>query len=237
MSSDSITLSWSNGVNTSQVEIRMNETGWADYPNSNTNGTQKYLGGGTTKEITSLSSNTTFYFSLWGYSSSSGFYSDQYVSENVSTTVPTIAPDDLEAVTINSTAISLTWVKGNETDDSTLKRNTGSYPTLTTGTEIYNASGTSFTDTGLIPATHYYYRVWGWDGFNHSIGYSSDDNITKPRPPQNMIGSLNNTVMNITWEIGTGATTTVIANSTDSYPTDPEGAGAVSYTHLRAHET
>ncbi len=46
-----------------------------------------------------------------------------------------------------------------------------------TGTEIYNGTGVSFSDTGLTPDTDYYYQLWTYDG-GYSADYLSADNHT-----------------------------------------------------------
>jgi hypothetical protein len=62
--------------------------------------------------------------------------------------------------------VILSWI--NPTDSDFLKtkivRKTGSYPSSNTdGTVVYEGTGTSYTDTGLVNGTQYYYRAFTFD--------------------------------------------------------------------------
>jgi len=72
-------------------------------------------------------------------------------------------PATFTASVISSSRIDLSWTKGNKADKTVIRQKTGGYPSLTTGEEIYNGTGTSYPNTGLIPITQYYYRAWSWN--------------------------------------------------------------------------
>ena len=77
-------------------------------------------------------------------------------------------PSNLATSTWNSTAINLTWTNADSNADKTvLVRNESGwagYPTSpSNGTEIYNGTKTTYNDTGLKPATVYYYSIWSWN--------------------------------------------------------------------------
>ena len=75
-------------------------------------------------------------------------------------------------------------------DTTYIERNSTETWSMGAGTEIYNSSGGSYSDTGLSEGTTYYYQAWSWnntDG-NWSCLYSSDYAKTKtkshsPLPP------------------------------------------------------
>jgi len=214
-----ITLNWTKAVNSTHSIVVMNETGYADYPNSLTNGTEIYNNTGNSKLVTGLAFNTTYYFSLWSYNSTSNLYSVDYVYVNETTYDEPKAPTVFNAVTYNDTIINLNWVKGSSVDTVVIRMNTSSYPSLYNGTEIYNGTGTNYQKTGLYPSTKYYFRAWGYNSGVFSITNITTDNITLPEPPQNLSANfIAGTDLNITWEKGIGATQTYIRNSTESYP-------------------
>ena len=79
-------------------------------------------------------------------------------------------PTNLTAIAVSSGQINLAWNKGTGTNNTYIRRKTGSYPTsVTDGTQVYNGTGTSFSNTGLSASTTYYYRAWSyvsWDSLN-----------------------------------------------------------------------
>jgi len=217
---ESITLSWTKGTNATNTVIVMNETGYPGYPTNPTNGTEKYNDTASSYEIGGLTANSTYYFSVWSYTACG--FSDSYVVINETTVATADSPSNLEATTLNHSAISLTWDKG--ADWTTIVRKIDSYPTSPTdGLVIYNGTAQSYTHTGLTPVEHYYYRAWGWNGESHSVGYTQDENVTLPEPPQDLRGGIDDDVLTIEWTKGEGAVTTVLRNDSSGYPTDPLG--------------
>jgi len=58
----------------------------------------------------------------------------------------------------------LNWTNYPGTAYTIIRTSTDTYPNWTTGYEIYNGTGTNYTDTGLsLEQTTYYYTVWGWN--------------------------------------------------------------------------
>lgn len=213
-----IDFEWTKGVNATNSVIIMNETGYTNYPNSITNGTSKYNNTGSSTQITGLSANTTYYFSIWSYNPASNFNSPSYVSDDATTLASADSPYNLAAGTYNATQLNLSWTKSNINHSTVIRRKTGGYPTLSTGTEIYNGTASTYKDTGLTPATKYYYRAWGWNGETLSTGYAQITGITRPEPPYDFTGNIQDNQLVITWTKGTGAWTTLIRNDTGQYP-------------------
>jgi hypothetical protein len=73
-------------------------------------------------------------------------------------------PTSFTATTISISQINLAWTKGINATYTRIQRNTGSYPlNISDGTDVYNGTGTSASDTSLSSGTKYYYRAWSWN--------------------------------------------------------------------------
>jgi len=216
----SLSWEWTIGTNASRTIIMMNESGYGVYPNSPTNGTEVYNGTSNTTTVSGLYQNTTYYFGIWSYlGCSDTLYSENYIIGNETTVAGAEPPSNLLAFTHNHTQINLSWSKGHPTQDTVIRRQVSSYPTLLTGVEVYNGSDTSYDDIGLSPITEYYYRAWGYNGIVFSFNNISNWNVTLPEPPQNLSGSVTGNDLEITWDKGIGAETTMLRNSSVGYPT------------------
>jgi len=72
-----------------------------------------------------------------------------------------------------ATSVSLTWSAATGASQYWVKWQTGSYPTLTTGTQVYLGTSTSTAHAGLTAGKTYYYSVWGKSGGDYSTGYAT----------------------------------------------------------------
>ncbi len=73
-------------------------------------------------------------------------------------------PTSFTATKSSTSQINLTWTLGDKSDYTRIQRNTGSYPSsINSGTNVYNSTGTSKSDTGLSAGTTYYYSAWSWN--------------------------------------------------------------------------
>jgi len=70
-----INLTWVNCDTADSNFLVRNETGWADYPVTITNGTQLYNGTNQSYNDTGLAIGTTYYYTIWGYNLSENEYS------------------------------------------------------------------------------------------------------------------------------------------------------------------
>lgn len=100
---------------------------------------------------------------------------------NTRITFPTANTNDTTGETIwsNETSISndgiqqvnLSWTKGSGATNTYIRYATsdpGTW-TLSTGTELYNGTGTSYNHQNLNAGTHYYYALWSWNsGFSET---------------------------------------------------------------------
>jgi len=86
------------------------------------------------------------------------------------------------------------------------------------GTEIYNNTGESFSHTGLVANSLYYYQAWSYRATGNPIrwsGYVEGSNTTteigNPEDPTNFdVSAYNSTQINLTWTKGANATHTYI---------------------------
>jgi hypothetical protein len=96
-----------------------------------------------------------------------------------------LSPDDLtppvgtEAITINRTAINVSWEPNN--DRTIVERNTTETWDRGQGTEIYNGSATYYIDFGLEDNTEYYYQFWSYNETDivYSATYYDAQNTTE----------------------------------------------------------
>ena len=214
-STQQIILSWTKGTNATNTVIRRNATGDANYPNLGT-GTEIYNSTGSTYTDSGLNENITYYYTIWSYQPSFSVFSVNNVTINGTTNLSSNPPSNFSNDVLDHNNIILNWTKGST--KTIIRRNSGSYPTLGTGTEIYNGTAETYTDTGLSPVTHYYYRAWGWNGTDISIANDSTNNITLPEPPEDFVGVYSGTTYTLTWDNGTGVNTTMVRNDTGAFP-------------------
>jgi hypothetical protein len=146
-------------------------------------------------------------------------YSTNYsYGDDMTFTTKPEAPTGLTAVSSND-SILLSWTKGLGAANTYIERNTSSTWSWGEGTNIYNSTGSSYSDTGLSLGTTYYYQSWGFNNSIFSDNITSVNNVTYPGPPTSLAGTIYGTYLNITWTNGSGADTTLIRKKSGSYPT------------------
>jgi hypothetical protein len=95
---------------------------------------------------------------------------------------PTIpAPTSFTATTITCSRIDLSWTKASGATHTRIQRKTGSYPTsIVDGTNVYNGTGSSYSNMYLSENTTYYYSAWSWDNINDTWSelYATAYNVT-----------------------------------------------------------
>ncbi|UCF12621.1 MAG: hypothetical protein JSW06_11420 [Thermoplasmatales archaeon] len=73
-------------------------------------------------------------------------------------------PSSFTATKSGTSQIGLTWTMGNKADYIRIQKKTDSYPiNISDGTNVYNSTGTSKSDTSLSAGTTYYYSAWSWN--------------------------------------------------------------------------
>ena len=184
----SINLSWIKGVNATHTLVKQKTSG---YPINISDGSLVYNGTDTTCSNSSLSKGTIYYFRAWSWNSSSNLWSTANAS-TFNTTAP-FAPAGFTANAISSSQINLAWTKGGYANSTRIQRKTGSYPfNVSDGVDVYNDTGSSYSDSSLSASTTYYYRAWSWNSTDEiwSANYASAQAATQgssggdlPPPP------------------------------------------------------
>ena len=227
-----IDVQWYGGTNATNTVVFKNSSG-ETYP-SRFNGTECSNKTNnptpTTDTIGGLVANTTYYFTAYSFNPLSGLWSETNISFSASTSEEAGQPSNFVATPHNHSVMNLSWTKANPTGKTILVRKTGSYPTnVNDGSQIYNGTSNRYQDTDLSPATIYYYRAWGYHSEEVSDGYASAMNYTLPEPPQDLIGTLSGTTLDVEWTIGEGATRTIISMNLSGYQSDPTYSDDVQY--------
>jgi len=174
--------------------------------------------GTVTVSISGLEYETTY---VWYINATNGEITYNF-TRTFTTSDDSTKPTSLTASSYTNTTITLTWTSG--TDQNVIVRNTYDPTNATDGTEVYNGTATTVTDTGLTDNTRYYYRAYNWKDANHSSGYSSMNQYTRPQAPQSV--SSDATIidgqsidLNISWTNGTGSDVTLVRRSESAQPT------------------
>lgn len=157
--------------------------------------------------------------------------------------IPT-EPSSFTATTASQTQIDLSWVKdstgnyGVDPDDGVgeyvyIERNTVDSWSMGDGTEVYNGTGTSFSDTDVVQGTQYWYQAWSYNETDslYSIANSSDTDTTQSLTPPGdvVVEPYDGVMMNLSWTVADGdSDTTYIERSTTPGPWSI-GDGDVAY--------
>ena len=176
-------------VNSAQINLA-----WTDNSNYETSFKieRKIGAAGTYAEIAStssaifynagLSENTEYFYRVRAYNVDG--YS-AYTNEISATTpiAPPKAPGNLTASTISQTQINLAWADSSANESGfKIERKTGAAGTYAEIATVA-ANVTNYSNTGLTPATRYYYRVRASNAGGNSA-YSAEANATTlPNPP------------------------------------------------------
>ena len=102
-------------------------------------------------------------------------------STSYATTYPPLeAPLSFSAITMTYSTIKLDWIKPSYVDFTYIRYDNFSYPTtITEGTFCINSTGNTFTQSGLMPNTTYYFSAWSYNSsynkfsFNYSVSYNT----------------------------------------------------------------
>ena len=153
--------------------------GQSNNANSASNGTK-------TLSLSGLAYNTTF--TVWvnttdGYDWTRAWY--QLTTRSEYATSP---PSSFTATDYNRTRIDLSWTNGANADYTYIEAKLGSYPSSRTdGTNIYNGTGTNYSNTGLNPNEHWFYTAWAWNATDSvwSVSYAQANATTTTNTPPN----------------------------------------------------
>ncbi len=181
------------------VNLTWNAVPWATAYELKRDGTVIYSGNATSYNDTGLTPDTEYVYSLVARNSSGDSASADLTRRTV-LPLPT-TPTGLTA-TATETQMTLTWNAVPYAATYQVKRN---------GTEIYNGSGLTYTDTGLIPNTSYAYEVTAVNarGFSATPATLTQNTADYPIPatPSNLAGAETENSVSLTWDAVTWATT------------------------------
>lgn len=215
--SASITYSWTKGTNSTNTTIRYSAVETPEDPNTANNGYNDTASSGT---ISGLTTDTTYYASAWGYDPVNDYFSDNFVSLTANTSFVPTNVTGLTAVSTNSSQINLSWTKGSGSYTIVVRKATGYPSNYNDGTEAYNGTASTATDTGLDASTLYYYGAWSWTGGHYSLGSAQASGATIPTTPTNIttdyIGTGNTLFIN--WTIPADSDATLVVKNTSHYP-------------------
>ncbi len=133
-------------------------------------------------DVTSLSSNTTYYYRVQAKNSSGNSTSANEISFTTAVYV-----GDITSFfgTPAATSITLSWTFGIGDSQALVRYRTDAYPTSKTdGTQVCLTSDSSFDFTGLTSGRTYYFMIWGESGGSYSSGNSTLA-LTTRLPPYN----------------------------------------------------
>jgi len=166
-------------------------------------------------------SNTTYYWKVIAHDGTSSNTSDIYHFKTLEgVDKPTSATAELENSTNN---IFINWSNHENATHTRIQRATDTFPTtISSGTNVYNDTAETYTDTSLTGGKTYYYSLWNYNSTKNewSSVYATATTSTKPNETINLQPTtIDNDTINVTWTKGEGADTTLVRYKTGSHPT------------------
>ena len=210
----SISTSWTKGSDANNTYIRYSNS---TYPTTISAGNLGYNDTGSSYTFEGLEKGTTYYFSLWSWRNGS---SSSNYSQNYTTTFGSTKPEQptIDAKTPTASSIQIDITKGRGASHTRIQRGDSGYPTnISDGTNVYNSTGTTTTDSsGLVHSHTYYYRAWSW---NETYGLWSTN-----------YGQDTETTLNIAPALTTNATTDVEETTATLHGMVSDDGGAAAST-------
>jgi hypothetical protein len=163
-------------------------------------------------DLSGLANSSTYRFRALAGNSHTTVYG-AYI--NFSTTTTVYPPTNM-LCSPHSTSIDVSWTKGVNSVNTSIRWKTGGYPTdISDGTGLPNQSGGSYSHTGLASGTSYYYRLWGVDGTVISTTnstlicttlapISNTSTVTPPTVPDNWAGAVDDSELAVLPIYGVG---------------------------------
>jgi fibronectin type 3 domain-containing protein len=203
-------------VSATQVNLTWTAvTGAASYTvqRSNTSGgPYTTVGSPTTASFsdTGLTGNTAYFYVVQAVNASGSSAS----SAQASATTALAAPTGLAATGTSASQINLTWNAVSGATSYAVQRSTVSGGPYTT---VGSPTTTSFSDTGLSPATTYFYVVQAANASGSSAPSAQASGLTMPAAPTGVAATPASTSqVNLTWNAVTGAASYTVQRSTTS---------------------
>ena len=162
----------------------------------------------TTKSVTSLTANTTYYYRVRAYNSSATGSSSNTITQATLPNAPS-TPTPSSASSITAPSFSANWsASGGATGyrlDVSTSNGFGSFVAGFNNLDVSNV--TTYSVTGLSANTTYYYRVRAYNTGGTSGSSSTISQLTAPTAPTaNAASSVATTSLTANWSAATGAT-------------------------------
>jgi hypothetical protein len=205
-----------------------------------------FLGPGTSFNVTGLSPSTIYYFDVFSYNGVSNQYNYLLTppTESFTTTLapePTTQPTTITFTNLQRNSVTLSWIATGSPAGYVVMRSTGpqadppidgvvySQGSPNVGSMVaYSGTALTFNDTGLLPETKYYYRVYAYSGTTTVVNGRTNLNYKTTQPLLGDVTTpLDTTPPNVTGTVNTspfvnpGQKTTISIQLTDqeSQPT------------------
>ena len=195
-----VALTWTNPGDGDFAGVKvLRKTG--SYPTYSVDGTLVYNGTNELYTDTDVSNGTTYYYAIFAYDEVPNYSTIDGAGAKATATpsqdtIPPGAVTNMDAVA-ESHQIALTWTNPSDVDFVATKilRKEGSYSSShTDGTEVYNSTGESYTNTGLNNGTTYFYTAFAYDGVPN---YSIPTDGSKVSATPYLVGALSGTEIDI----------------------------------------
>jgi chitodextrinase len=188
------------------------------------NGAQVATASGTTYTDIGLTPSTVYSYAVAAYDAA-GNVSSLSPSAVAQTAAPSpgdtqapTPPSSLTATATGTSTVSVSW--GASTDNVGV----AGYRIFRNGTQVGTATGTSYNDTGLAPATVYTYTVVAFDAAGNSSSPSSSATATTQSPPDTQAPTMPTSVT---------ATATSFSTIALSWSPSTDNVGVVEYRIFR----
>ncbi|MFY9615690.1 MAG: N,N-dimethylformamidase beta subunit family domain-containing protein [Candidatus Dormiibacterota bacterium] len=209
VSSSQINLGWTASSGATSYKIQRS-------PDGSTGWTQIGTSSSTAYSDTGLSAATAYSYRVLASNSSGDSGPSNVASATTSQAVPA-APTGLTAAPGSSTQINLGWTASSGASSYKIQRSADG----TSGwAQVGTSTATGYSDTGLSPATTYYYRVLASNGAGDSAPSGMASATTAQVPPAAPTGLSATAVapsqINLAWTAASGASSYKIQRSLDS---------------------
>ncbi len=164
-------------------------------------------------EDTGVTNGSVYYYTIFSYDDKKNYSPGVRALGEPSLSKDATAPGNVQSVTktyITSSSYRFDWTNPGDSDFQgvMIVRSTGSFPSSPgDGTGVYNGNGTTYTDSGLVPGTTYYYMFYTYDGVsNYSTGAfavitAGSGDLTPPGEVTGLKGEYNDVtgIIRFTW--------------------------------------
>lgn len=178
-----LSLAWTNPTDSDFAGVKIVSATGATAPSNCTSGTLVYSGTGTSYSATGLTNNTQYSLRICAYDASGNYSSGVTAS---ATPKDTTAPGSVTGftATAGTNQAVLAWTNPADSDFAGAKvlRKAGSAPSScsdSAATSVYTGLGNTYTDTGLLTGTVYYYAACSYDtNLNYGTAATASVNLS-----------------------------------------------------------